>query len=171
MANKYMNWLIFGSLTGLVLGLAAPWIISQLVSATGIGGIQFATFNLREQLTGVAQTGNPVSQWAAGLVGVTLPTGSIWVSALITALGLGAAVAAVAWLYDLFLGKILELVIPVKHKLVTILILAEVLVGIALQKQFPAFEIAAMIFLLATGIVSVFIMRWVYKATKMELPV
>jgi hypothetical protein len=169
MANKYLNWLIFGALTGLVLGLVAPWIIGQLVTATGIAGITFSTYNVREQLSGVAATGNPVAAWAANFIGVAIPS-MWWVTALMSALGLGAAVAAVAWLYDNILGKIIEMLVPAKHKLVSILILAEVIVGIALQNQYPAFEFVALLFMLLTGILSVYIMKWIYKLTKMTLP-
>lgn len=158
--NFVSSWAGFAAIVALLLGVAAPWLIGQVVNVTGVTGITFSTYDLRGQLAGMVDRGNQFANLALQFAGAfTLP------GILMTIVGLAVSTAAVAWLLDL-----LKLRLPARWHIVGVLVVAHVLMGIIISQALPAFELLVWIFLLATGLASVVAVEWLYKLFKWQLP-
>jgi hypothetical protein len=161
------GWLIYGAIAGGILGLILPFIIGLIVGQTGITGITFATYNVRAELTSFAANGNIFASWVASMVGIALPGGAIW-AVVITALGLGVAMALVRFIVGL-LG--LELG---KNKHMIMALLASAVIGAVVSGNvsagLPAFQFGPILVFAATGWLVSYLMAEVYKLLKMGLP-
>jgi hypothetical protein len=169
MANtkQLLDWLKYGAIAGGIIGLVLPFIIGLIVNQTGITGITFATYDVRTQLTSFAANGNIFASWVASMVGLSLPGGTVW-GVVITAIGLGVAMALVRFLVGLFnidLGKN-------KHMWIALLSAAAVgaVVSGNISAGLPAFQFAPMIFFAATGWLVAYVMAFAYKMFDMALP-
>ncbi len=162
MEKKYLDWLIFGAATGLILSVVAPAIIAWIVGQTGVTGITFATLNVRSQFKLLADQGNAfyslLTNWIG--FGVTLP------GVLMSMIGLGVGAALVRWLLDL-----VKIEIPSKFRIVGVMLIAHLIMGIVISKALPAFEIVPMAFLVLGGLGAAYLMELLYKKVlKMPLP-
>jgi hypothetical protein len=168
MANiKHGGWFVYGAVAGVLLSLVLPLIIGWLVGTTGISGVTFATYNVRESLTAYAAQGNA---WAGVLLsyiggGIQMP------AIVLTALGLGTLLFAVRWLFDI-LG--LESMVPAKVRTPVLLLVASILAGWVISgdisKGLPAFAWGPVIFFAVTGLLISFVMDWFYKMAKWSMP-
>ena len=165
--KQLQGWLLYGAIAGGILGLVLPFIIGLIVGQTGVTGITFATYNVRQELTGFAANGNVFASWVASMVGISLPGGAIW-AVVITAIGLGVAMALVRFvvgLVGLELGKN-------KHMIIALLSAAVIgaVVSGNVSAGLPAFQVGPMLIFAATGWLVSYLMAEVYKMLRMALP-
>ncbi len=158
---KHQDWLIAGIMLGLVIQLVLPPLIGWLVSSSGISGITFATYNVRQELAAFADAGNAFASWAGSYVGL----GWSLEGFLMSAIGLGALAFGVAWLFDL-----LKVKVKPKNKMFWVFVLSSLISGFVVSKTLPEFAIAPILFLGATAFLATYILKWVYKLLKMPLP-
>jgi hypothetical protein len=158
--KRFQNWFLVGAVIGIVISLILPPIIAWLVGTTGVTGVTFAAYNVREQFANYAAQGNAFAGYILSFIGggISLP------GVVITAIGLGSLMYLLRVLFD-----VLGINMSFKWKLFAIVVLATVVAGYVVSKSLPVFAIEPMIFMVITGAMISFVAEQVSKALKLPL--